>query len=71
VAAIAVHPKRPVLAIAGVDKFVLFWDYQKKGDPFVNNYELFRKEESKEKDAKVYAFTTMAFTPDGEELLIG
>lgn len=71
VAAIAVHPKKPILAIAGAEKFVLLWDYQKKGDPILNNFELFRKEESKEKDSKQHYFTTMAFTPDGDELLIG
>lgn len=71
IAAIAVHPKKPIVAIAGVEKFVLFWDYQKKGDPFLYNFELFRKEENKEKDQKQYAFTTMSFTADGEELLIG
>jgi hypothetical protein len=51
VSAIAVHPKRTILAIAGHEKFVLFWDYQKKV-VLLNNYELFRKEESKEKDTK-------------------
>lgn len=71
VSAIAVHPKRSILAIAGYEKFVLFWDYQKKGGPILNNYELFRKEETKEKDAKQHYFTSMVFTPDGEELLIG
>jgi WD40 repeat protein len=70
VIAIAVHPKRTILAIAGQEKFVLFWDYQKKV-VLLNNYELFRKEETKEKDSKQHSFTTMTFTPDGEELLIG
>lgn len=50
VAAIAVHPKKPILAIAGKEKYVLLWDYQKKGDPILHNYELFRKEDPKEKD---------------------
>lgn len=27
VSSVAVHPKRPMLAIAGYEKFVLFWDY--------------------------------------------
>lgn len=27
VAAIAVHPNKPILAIAGQERFVLFWDY--------------------------------------------
>jgi hypothetical protein len=38
VKAIAVHPKRPILAIAGQERFVLFWDYQKKGDAILHNY---------------------------------
>lgn len=72
VSAIAVHPKKTILAIAGYEKFVLFWDYMKRGDPpILNNYELFRKEESKEKDVKSQHFTTMTFTPEGDELLIG
>jgi WD40 repeat protein len=74
ISAIAVHPTRTILAIAGYEKFILLWDYQKKGDPILNNYELFRKEETKEKDQvaqKVNYFTAIQFTPDGEELLIG
>ena len=72
VSAIAVHPKRTILAIAGYEKFILLWDYAKRGEPpILNNYELFRKEESKEKDAKQHYFTVMAFTPEGDELLIG
>jgi len=27
VVAIAVHPKKPILAIAGHEKFILLWDY--------------------------------------------
>ena len=50
---------------------MLFWDYQKKGDPILNNYELYKKEDSKEKESKKNFYTTMAFTPDGDELLIG
>jgi hypothetical protein len=38
VKAIAVHPKRPILAIAGQERFVLFWDYQKTGDAILHNY---------------------------------
>lgn len=68
VSAIAVHPKKPILAIAGEEGFVLLWDYLKKGDPLVNNYEFFTQDKDK-KGVKI--FTCMAFTPDGEELLIG
>lgn len=62
VAAIAVHPTKPILAIAGHEKFVILWDYQKKGEPILN-FELFRKEETKEKDSRQHYFTSMVFTP--------
>lgn len=77
VKAIAVHPKRSVLAIAGHERFVLFWDYLKKGDPILHNYDLFRKGEDSSKDKNegvgkgAQLFTTMVFTPEGDELLIG
>ena len=58
--AIAVHPKEPWLAIAGSNGFVLLWDYLKK-EMILHNYKAFEKEVP----------TTMAFTPDGDELLIG
>lgn len=70
------HPKRPVLAIAGYERFVLFWDYLKRGDPILHNYDFFRKGEDSAKDKGeggkgAQQFTTMVFTPDGDELLIG
>ena len=68
--AIAVHPKKSILAIAGSEGFVLLWDYVKKGDKLLDNYEYFRRDHTKDKDSKV-SFTSMAFTPDGDELLIG
>jgi WD40 repeat protein len=76
VKAIAVHPKRPILAIAGLERFVLFWDYLKKGDPILHNYDLFRKGEDSSKDKEgggkgAQQFSTMVFTPEGDELLIG
>jgi len=77
VKAIAVNPNRTILAIAGHERFVLFWDYMKKGDPILHNYDLFRKGEDSSKDKNEGAgrgaqlFTTMAFTPEGDELLIG
>lgn len=45
----------------------------KREEPLVNNYEEYKKEreESKDQSQKVQVFTTMQFTPDGEELLIG
>jgi WD40 repeat protein len=71
ICAIAVHPKRSILAIAGAEGFVLLWDYVKKGEPIFHNYEFYPKEEIKNKEKREQVFTTMTFTPDGEELLIG
>jgi len=69
ISAIAVHPDKSLLAIAGADGFILLWDYMNKGDP-MSNYENFNKEtkESKGKDFKYY--TLVEFTPDGQELLV-
>lgn len=39
--AIAVHPTKPLLAIAGQEGFVLLWDYMKREDPILNNYDLY------------------------------
>ena len=47
ISAIAVHPKKPILAIAGSEGFVLLWDYMKKGDPLFHNYEFIPKEDPK------------------------
>ena len=33
ISAIAVHPHKPLLAIAGSEGFVLIYDYMQKGDP--------------------------------------
>jgi WD40 repeat protein len=33
IAALAVHPKKSILAIAGAEGFIILWDYIKKGDP--------------------------------------
>ena len=66
---IAVHPKKPILAIAGAEGFLILWDYQKKGDPLFVNITQFKKEESsKQSDGKV--FTAIEFTPDGHEILV-
>lgn len=50
ISAIAVHPRKPILAIAGQEGFVLLWDYMKREDPMVNNYEEYRKEREEAKD---------------------
>jgi len=36
ISAIAVHPTRTLLAIAGGEGFIILWDYVKKGDPIVH-----------------------------------
>ena len=67
ISAIAVHPSKTQLAIAGADGFILLWDYMKKGDP-ISNYENFNKEKQSSPDFKY--FTCMEFTPDGQEILV-
>jgi WD40 repeat protein len=41
IAAIAVHPKKSILAIAGAEGFIILWDYIKKGDPISFQFEKF------------------------------
>lgn len=74
ITAIAVHPKKTQLAMAGAEGFLILWDYVKKGDPIIYQFEQYTKgmDVGKGKDdgpAKV--FTCMEFTPDGSEILIG
>ena len=69
VAAIAVHPFKTLLAIAGADGFILLWDYIKKGDP-IGNYENFGKEKHDNKGSGFRFFTCIEFTPDGNEILV-
>lgn len=38
ICAIAVHPNKPILAIAGAEGFVLLWDYQRQKEPILHNY---------------------------------
>ena len=68
VSAIAVHPFKTLLAIAGADGFILLWDYIKKGDP-ISNYENFGKEKQ-DKRSGFRFFTCIEFTPDGNEILV-
>lgn len=73
ITAIAVHPKKPVLAIAGGEGFVILWDYLKKDKPEGNNYEDYSRDtRGKDKDARRVdvKYTCMQFTPDGSELLV-
>jgi len=69
VSAIAVHPNKPLLAIAGADGFILLWDYLKKGDP-ISNYENFNKDRQDSKSSTVKFFTAIEFASDGDEILI-
>ncbi len=59
-AAITLHPIDPILAIAGSEGYVLLWNYIEK-ETILHHYVNMEKEEP----------TTMMFTPDGMELLIG
>ena len=70
ISAIAVHPRLPILAIAGEAGFILLWDYIKKSNT-IENYEHFVKDEGKEtkkEDHKI--FTRVEFTIDGSEILV-
>lgn len=69
ISAIAVHPKQPILAIAGAEGFILLWDYLKKGDA-ISNFEYFRKEDSNNKNPDGKIFTKIEFTTDGTEILV-
>jgi len=69
ISAIAVHPTKSILAIAGADGFILLWDYIRKGDP-ISNYENFNKEKQENKGIDFKYFTAIEFTPDGNEILI-
>lgn len=85
ISAIAVHPTRTLLAIAGGEGFIILWDYVKKSDPIVFQFEQYTRDASKpvevsaggkkgnDKDERDInkIFTTMEFTPDGTELLVG
>lgn len=79
ISAIAVHPKKSVLAIAGAEGFIILWDYIKKGDPVAFQFEQYNngskatdgKKGTKEEQDNSKVFTVMEFTPDGTELLIG
>ena len=86
ISAIAVHPTRTLLAIAGGEGFIILWDYVKKGDPIVHQYEQYTRDANKTLDLtgagkkgpndkedreQNKIFTTMEFTPSGTELLVG
>jgi hypothetical protein len=64
-----VHPHKPIVAIAGAEGFVLFWDFIDRVTMPNQNYELYKKDGAS--DSKGPVHTCMVFTPDGEELIIG
>ena len=101
ISAIAVHPHKSLLAIAGAEGFIIIYDYMQKGDPKIHQYEQYtkdtrekkveqpsaaekgkgkkgeeisaedKKKEEKEKQQRNKVFTTLEFTPQGDELLVG
>ena len=99
ISAIAVHPHKSLLALAGAEGFIIIQDYMQKGDPKIQQYEQYTKDtrekkgepqasqdknakgkkgdgdpaadKKEEKSAANKLFTTLEFTPDGDELLVG
>ena len=100
ISAIACHPYKTLLALAGAEGFVIIYDYVQKGDPKFHQYEQYTKDtrekkveqagagdkskgkkgeedpaaakrEEKEKSQRNKIFTTLEFTPQGDELLVG
>jgi WD40 repeat protein len=67
ISAIAVHPHKTKLAIAGADGFILIWDYMRKDD-IKPNYQFFNQDKQDKQDFRF--FTCMEFTPDGSEILV-
>ena len=70
ISAIAVHPRLPILAIAGEAGFILLWDYIKKADT-TSNYEFFVKEDTDSKKDEHKIFSRVEFTVYGDEILVG
>lgn len=70
--AVACHPKKPILAIAGDKGWVILWDYVKK-DYYGHSYENYNKDFSEKfKDGKTLgvSYNCMQFTPDGTQLMV-
>jgi len=72
--ALAVHPKKDIVAIAGDKGWIMLWDYVRKDAFPGQSYENYSKEsrdnKGKEKGKKDVSYTCMEFTPDGEQLLV-
>lgn len=71
------HPKKPILAIAGEEGSIILWDYIKKVEISLqmekytpSNKTSDGKKGSKESESNKL-FSVIEFTPDGSELLIG
>jgi len=82
--AIAVSPVDTILAIAGGEGYIILWNYVKKGDPIAHHYGSYSKATrdkpkasdksgeagSKSKIDRSKLYTCIAFTPDGNELIV-
>jgi hypothetical protein len=82
--AIAVSPVDTILAIAGGEGYINIWNYVKKGDYTTyhfGNYSKTTRDKTKASDKtgesggkpkidKSKLYTCMAFTPDGQELIV-
>lgn len=87
ISAIAVHPKRSIIAAAGSEGFIIMWDYLKRGEVIAQQFEEYKSKDTgrddkgvndkktdkdgKEKKDKGPIYTCLEFTPDGTELLVG
>ena len=49
ISAIAVHPQKSLLAIAGAEGFIIIYDYMQKGDPKIHQYEHYTKDTREKK----------------------
>lgn len=72
--AIACHPEKPILAIAGDRGWVMLWHYMDKKRDFVGqsyeNYSKDSRDMSKDGKSKAIQYSCMEFTPDGKQLLV-
>ena len=49
ISAIAVHPHKSLLALAGAEGFIIIYDYIQKGDPKIHQYEQYTKDTREKK----------------------